>query len=152
MLAELVFVCVSRHMQKLRCWQCDGRPQLMPPPLLSRHLRPCQPPWTARQIHCSLTTSRAHRSATSDDKPGISSSIGGSEFRDGGMAYWPHFRGYEEANRRSSRYTAIHVRAGQRSRCRRTRTRCPEVKDWLVGGREAEHQSLWLPSDVSRSP
>lgn len=39
----------------------------MPPPRLSRHLRPCHPPVTAKQVRCVHTTGRAKLSTTGND-------------------------------------------------------------------------------------
>ncbi|RAR05294.1 hypothetical protein DDE82_004041 [Stemphylium lycopersici] len=41
----------------------------MPPPRLSRHLRPCHPPVTAKQVRCAPTTARARFSTGGHDTP-----------------------------------------------------------------------------------
>jgi hypothetical protein len=49
--------------------QCDEAAQLMPPPRLPRHLRPCQPSGTAKQARRSYTTARIKSSTAGDDAP-----------------------------------------------------------------------------------
>jgi hypothetical protein len=49
--------------------QCDQAAQLMPPPRFPRHLRPCHPPVTAKQVRCVHATSRASLSTAGVGTP-----------------------------------------------------------------------------------
>ncbi|KAF2828763.1 hypothetical protein CC86DRAFT_368904 [Ophiobolus disseminans] len=59
----------------------------MPPPLLSRHLRPCQPSWSARHVR---RASSAHVTSppASDDKPGSKSADGDIEAKSHRGGWW----------------------------------------------------------------
>lgn len=55
--------------QKDRSLQCDQAAQLMPPPRLPRHLRPCHPLGTAIQVRCAHKTARTAFSTDGDETP-----------------------------------------------------------------------------------
>jgi len=55
--------------QNDRSLQCEQAAQLMPPPRLPRHLRPCHPPGTAIQVRCAHKTARTAFSTDGDEPP-----------------------------------------------------------------------------------